>query len=313
MYREILLNSEDYNRGDRNHPWFTFPEDVNINHFCIKTVEFPNFYENVPRPELFGIITYNANGTVGQAKYAVLGTGVGTDDGVPITGINYPTVASIVAMLNTFVGTGTGFNGGGANNPTFVVVDNYWIGLSTSFTGTTAAGGWALDFNGSQISGSLSPPSTAALQTVNYVSKYLRRLFGFPTSTTTSPILDGTDLNIHTLGAIKATRDNYLLLRSLAMGGSMFTPTTTNTGSYSLANVIAKIPVNQGTFPYGTYVFYEVNDTPVPESMFAYNGGRTGNFDLYFTRSSPDMADDVVDFQGWNFSVTLGIITNETP
>jgi hypothetical protein len=298
MYREILLNSENFNRGDNNHPWFTFPEDVNINYFCIKTVEFPNFYQNLPEAELIGIITYNPDGTVGQSKYTILGPA------------NYPNVSSLVAALNTWMITGTQFNGAA---PVFTVVNSYWIGLSTAFTGSTAAGGWAFDFGGVILAGSLSPPSAANLQSVQYVSRYLRRLFGYPITITTSPILNSTTLNTTTLGAIKATRDNYLLLRSNCMGGAMFTPNTTNTGSYALANVIAKIPVNQGTFPYGTYIFYEINDTPTTTTMFTYNGGRTGNFDLYFTRSSPDMYQDVVDFQGWNFSVTLGIVTSESP
>jgi hypothetical protein len=309
MYRELILNSNDFTRGDKNHPVFTLPEDIRFTRFCVKTCEFPNFYLDLPVPEMLGIITFNSNGTINQAKYVI------------IQPQSFGSVTSLVTMLNAFVALG---GNNFTNPPTFTVVNNYWIGFSAAigFIGTIPT--WALDFSGNNslqnlgtlgtITNPLNPfVGTLNANTVNYQSKYLRRLFGYSESVLVSPPLDALQLNIQTLGAIKATPDNYLLLRSSAMSGAMYTPNTTTSGSFTIANVISKIPVNQGTFAYGSYVFYEVNDSPTEENMFDYNGGNTNNFDLYFTRSPVSMMNDVVDFQGWNFSVTLGIITHDTP
>jgi len=300
MYREILLNSEDFTRGDRNHPIFTFPEDLRMNYFCIRTAEFPNFYVNIAKDELLGIITFDANGNYLQSKYII------------VTQQNFPNVTSIVTFLNSFLSAGTNFTGG----PQFTVINTYWIGLSVPFT----APYFSFDFSGkiaSGFSGSQLAPtvSLTSLQNVNYVSNYTRRLLGFSENITLTPLIPATVISVTLEGwnAIKETRDNYILLKSNAMSGATFTANTAFTGSYTLSNVIGKIPVNQGTFPYGTYVFYETNDNPIAEGMFSFNGASTGTFDLYFTRASPSMSEDVIDFQGWNFSVTLGIITNESP
>jgi hypothetical protein len=314
MYREILFNSDNFSRGDRNHPFFTFPEELRFEYFCVKTAEFPNFYFNVAKNEVLGIITYNSNGTVREYKYMI------------VQAQNLPNVTAVVAMLNALVSNTTGgnsiFNSPGPG-PVFVVINTYFIGLSTQFGFP-----WSFDFSGNttQPSGTnLSPTSITYLNNfivsptpltqpnVTYQSKYLARLLGYPALTTITNNLNGVDLNDQTVGAIKATRDSYLLLKSNSMSGATFTPNTTFSGAYASANVICKIPINQGTFPYGTYVFYETNQTPSTENMFSYNGGVTGNFDLYFVRPDPALQDDTVDFQGWNFSVTIAIITSETP
>lgn len=314
MYREILLNSDNYARGDPNHPFFTFPEDIRFTHFCVRTCEFPNFYFNMAEIEVIGIITYNTNGTIKESKYVL------------VDKQDFPTVQSIVNMLNGTATTGLLSNtSGGAtaftNTPVFEVINTYFIGLSTNFGFP-----WAFDFSGTVLTaGTLNNgqvltypnaqvplPSGLSLSSCNYPAKYLRRLLSFPNSVVVTPQLNGTIVDDQIIGAIKCTRDNYLLLRSSSMSGSML-PNTTSSGAYSIANVICKIPVNQGVFPYGTYVFYENNDSPSRENMFEYNGGQANSFDLYFTRPNPLMYDDIVDFQGWNFSVTLGIMTSETP
>jgi hypothetical protein len=311
MYREILLNSDAFSRGDKNHPVFVFPEDLNFEYFCVRTAEFPNFYYNLAQNETIGIVTYNANGTVAQYKYMI------------VQSQNFPNVTSLVTMLNFLMNDLTGGNTKFTNNPVFSVVNTYFIGLNPQF-GLS----WSIDFSGvmSQSSGSnlganlivylnatVPNPGNLIPAQNTYVSKYLRRLFGYDTSVTISPKLDGISTADQTLGAIKATRDNYLLLKSNAMSGATFTPNTTFQGAYTNSNVIGKIPVNQGTFPYGTFVFYETNQNPSPENMFSFNGGKIGNFDLYFVRPDPSMSEDPIDFQGWNFSVTLGIISNVSP
>jgi len=316
MYREILFNSEAFSRGDKNHPYFVFPEELRFEYFCVRTAEFPNFYYNVASSEVIGIITFNTDGSPKQYKYMI------------VESQNFPNVSSIVTMLNALLNNVVGGNTvftSSPINPQFVVVNTYFIGLNPQFNFP-----WAFDFSGrfapvapggTNISPTLitypntTLPSTTSLvpASVNYASRYLCRLFGYPTGTEITPLLGGINTLDQTVGAIKATRDNYLLLKSNSMSGATFTPNTTYQGAYAAANVIAKIPVNQGTFPYGTYVFYETNQNPTPDNMFQYNGGKTGNFDLYFVRSDPSMSEDTIDFQGWNFSVTIGIITSETP
>jgi hypothetical protein len=295
MYREIILNSEDFNRGNRNHPTYVFPEELRFERFCIKSVEFPNFYLNQPDTEHMGIIAYDAAGAILTTKYVL------------ISPVNYPTVAALVTALNTWISATTPFPG----SPVFAVKDNYWITLTTGFTAVT----FAFDFSGSQQGSPIAPTVTETHQP----AKFMRRLFGYPDNLQTLGVdnvtakLDAQTLNVNTIGALKPTRDNYLLLKSNCMSGATYTPNSGYKGSHANANVLAKIPINQGTFPYGTYVFYQPGDNTTDENMFSYNGGQTTKFDLFFTRPSPALSEDVVDFQGWNFSVTIGLITYEAP
>lgn len=291
MYREIILNSNNYSRGSINHPIFEFPENIVLKKFCVRSVEVPNFYFNHPNTETWGITAYDANGTevVDSTCTAVTGPQ------------NFTTATQLATRLTEVAATMTD-----AVKPTFSVdsSDPNFIRLSSPFAAGVAS--FKLNFT----------PSPGA------PSNFFRRLFGYTgyvtynasngTFTQLVPLSNSYDAqagsSVNLIGALKMAQDNYILLKSDAMSGATFTPNLTWQGSFSSASTLSKVATKSDSSPYGTYNFFTLNDSPVPETMFSYNGDILSKFDLYFTRPHDN---EVIDFQGFNFSVTIGIITDD--
>jgi hypothetical protein len=272
MYRELILNSEEYTRGDKNHPRFLFPENVSLDKFCVRNVQVPNFLLNVPRRNYLRIRCHDVSGVVTETT------------GAPIFPRNINSVAELVGVLNPILAA----LGGGTGS--FGVNNEFWLQLDTLIAGCSF---FSFEYSGDD----------------GLEAKHLRRLLGDIESVLESKPY-ANQINTPLVGALKMTQNNYLLLKSNAMAGANFTPNTRVGGAYQTVSTLAKIPLNFSSNPYGQYVFYDVNDAPSPETMFSFNGHQLNEFDLYFTRPHDT---DVVDFQGWNFGVTLGIITNEAP
>lgn len=268
MYREMILNSEDFFRGDKNRPVFIFPEDVKLKKFCVRNVQLPNFFVNLPADETLVIETRVANGDITSFPSQWAPT-------------NFLTLAEFNTRMNTHLASLPG-------PPTFQVEDTFFLTLQNTFDPTV------IDFRFNYRQSGV-------------ISKYMRRLLGDCSNVETSQWYLASGFKI---GALKMSQNNYVLLKSDSMSGATFTPNLKRSGSYSSASVMAKIPTRFSEAPYGTYLFYNVNDSPSSETMFSYNGGKMNMFDLYFTRPNDT---DVIDFQGWNFSVTIGIITDRVP
>jgi len=276
MYREMILNSEDYWRGDKNVPVFLFPEEVRLKKFCVRNVQVPNFLQNLPVAETLHIDTLSAGGVITT-----------TNGFFPVA--NYNNVLEFQTDLNSLLLASVA----GAPKPAFNTISSFWLGLATTFL----AGIVSFRFNYQQTNG-IEP-------------KYLRRLLGDKSDALYSQWYSAQALpTVPIVGALKMTQNNYFLLKSNAMSGATFTPNFTRHGSYSSASVLAKIPVNFTTFPQSSYVFYSVNDSPTSETMFSFNGHTLNKFDLYFTRPNDD---EPIDFLGFNFAITLGILTDESP
>lgn len=279
MYRELILNSEAFFKGDKNHPQFIFPEDITLKKFCVRNVQLPNFNNNFPVTQEKVRLEYKtvATGDVWQAA------GVVNIDGPA----NFPTVAVLGAFFSTVIQASL-FPIFGVVTTSVQLTESFFLIPDNAFPAVIT--GWRIVFDAVDF---LKP------------AKYFRRLMGSNPLNAASVTYPAAN---YVIGALKMTQNNYLLLKSNAMSGATFTPNGTRTGNSQSASVLAKIPIDFSTSAYGNYIFYSVNDSPSSETMFSYNGGKINMFDLYFTRPYDD---DVVDFQGFNFSITLGILTND--
>jgi hypothetical protein len=266
LYRELLLSSDTYTRGDKNHPFFQFPEAISVNKFFIRSAEIPNFWWNLPADESLTLNVYNSAG-------AVVATHTAT-----VVANRYHNTPKIAGILNTAFTTALG--------AIWDVHESFYIFVTTDFTVGTADH-YKLDFTG---------------------SPYLQKLFG--SVSTVSQAYDvssgahTTEFTKRHIGALKGMRDNYILLKSGAASGMVFTPNITASGSHASTNILAKIPINPATFGNESYIYQE-NDAPNLENMFNFNSSQLANLDLYCTRP---WNDDPLDFNGLNFSVTIGII-----
>jgi hypothetical protein len=279
MYRELILNSDAYFKGDKNHPNFIFPEDITLKKFCVRNVQLPNFNLNFPRVSEEVRVEWltDATGEIWQEGRVIKINGP----------LNVSTVAELGAVVSSIfqLSLEDDFPGNGS---TAVAVGDFFLEAGVALPADITQ--WRFVWESSDY---FRP------------AKYLRRLLGDVLFNKTSDIYPGVDWKI---GALKMTQNNYLLLKSNAMSGATFTPNGSRFGNSQSASILAKIPIDFSNANYGTYLFYSVNDSPSSETMFSYNGGKINMFDLYFTRPYDN---DVIDFQGFNFSITLGILTND--
>lgn len=107
--------------------------------------------------------------------------------------------------------------------------------------------------------------------------------------------------------AIRPNEAKYIYMHSNMARGASFTPNNlTSKGIYNSSDVIAKIPFDTTNVPENQYLWYSANDAPSITTMFSYYGDSLEEMDIYFTAEN---SDEKLDFNGFDFSCTLGILT----
>ncbi len=280
MYREMHINSTFRTQGTKNRPIYQLPEELLLKKFCVRSVEVPNFAETIPRTERLTISTYNTTDL----------SSIVSTDFLDLGPKNYMNLFELRDDLNLILA-----NGGHPGPPILVITDSFWLAVDPANPFTDGSSFFRFDYTG--VASGVS-------------AKYFARLLGDTEADTVSQPYTTSTAVVRNVGALKVVVNSYLLLKSTQMSGATFTPNTTFRGSFSQVDVLAKIPTNFTANPFGTYVFYTVNDAPSEDTIFSFNGYKITNLDFFFTR--PD-DDEVVDFQGFNFSLTLGLYTDQAP
>lgn len=156
--------------------------------------------------------------------------------------------------------------------------------------------------------------------------RLIQKLLGYGTEPTTLPVPPAMNLRVevsNSLGepfvavsnGIKFSSPNYLMIRSSMGTGSRFTSSIRGRaigenrptqGAFNSSNIIGKIDLNPGTTARNTeYTF--VNPALDPGFMFDYDGEYIDNMSVFFTYPNTDIP---VDFGVYNFSLTIGIMTD---
>lgn len=287
-YREIHVDSSEDARssGTKNHPILHLQDPLYIDYFCVRHITIPTTFDNLYEPSTLRWNVAHTGGTAFSQFDQVFQPG------------NYST-SDIALAIQDFWG------------------DEEPAGITLS----AVAGGdntITMTFTGSV---NLDYVTWAFLTSIDTLGGcvILQKLLGYGTNPTTVTLFDlNPAVQPVKTNPTKFSYPNFLMLRSNLCRGASFisnirgpyVPNNSNLGNFTSGNILAKIPLNPGIVPPNSVFTYTNNDSPSISNMFTFDGEYVDSFDLYFTYPNDDFP---VDFKGYNFSVTLGIISSRIP
>lgn len=278
MYRELHLSSTGRTGGDHAHPRWELQDEIELSHFCLRNVQFPRTWDNVPFTQY--LVFYKIAEPVKPFVVAVLRG-------------NY-TVASFAAYLQTKLRSGQ---------------DDSAVPLANPFTNFAAItvvievvdnrNYIRINFNAADEVTFEWPPEKRENQSDAY--RIMGSVYG--TGTLIHTFKTGSERNPYPMNLF---HNRYFFLRSNALTGSRFTANVQiREGSFNSGNIIAKIPLNTANVGFDEYENYSINDSPSLNNMFKFDGSRLDKMDLYFTDAENTKP---IDFGNIPWSATIGIL-----